>query len=96
MPTRSGLDYLIKMSLGEGTSSQLTQDLAFMDFIEKIDRLVQAMKVHRELFLHIMRDSQEGKRVHIDHVQDYHLGHGFMRVEESTFDGRSNPRHFLD
>lgn len=44
MPISSGLDYHLKMSLEEGTSSQLTQDPTFRDLTEKVDKLVQALE----------------------------------------------------
>lgn len=69
--------------------------------MEKVDELIQAMKaskknihnrikeVRRELAPRTMRDSQEGRRVCIDPVQDHHLGYGFMSHDRRT----PSPKH---
>lgn len=80
------------MFLRERISSPLTQDPSFRDLAGRVDRLTlaveaskkdiheQMQEVHRELTPHTMRDSQEGRGVHIGHLQDYHSGHGSRRV----------------
>lgn len=44
MPTRSGLDYHLEMTLEAGPSSQLTQEPAFKELSERVDRLTLAIE----------------------------------------------------
>lgn len=93
MPTKSGLDYHLKMSLEAGPSSKLTQKPAFKELSERVVKLTLAMEsnfknhfkqLQQELGLRSRRGSQERREDQTEPHLDRHSGHGSVGVGLST------------